>query len=71
MRQPSYDINKYNLIVREGKAVLIDFECAQRCDGKEELEAEYESLEDSLNDTSARDGVGEPQLVPPDERSDN
>ncbi|KAL6806792.1 hypothetical protein GGI42DRAFT_322071 [Trichoderma sp. SZMC 28013] len=48
------DINKYNFLIREGKAILVDFETAQRCCEKEELEAEYEQLEASLSDTSRR-----------------
>lgn len=51
------DINKYNFLVREGKAVLVDFETAQRCSEKKELEAEYEHLELSLGDSSRRGGT--------------
>lgn len=48
------DVNKYNFLIREGKAMLVDFEASQRCNKKQELEAEYEQLEDSLSDTSTR-----------------
>ncbi|KAL6696518.1 hypothetical protein J3F84DRAFT_299583 [Trichoderma pleuroticola] len=48
------DINKYNFLIREGKAMLVDFEASQRCNEKEELEAEYEQLAASLSDTSQR-----------------
>ncbi|KAK6078714.1 hypothetical protein SCUP234_06052 [Seiridium cupressi] len=51
------DINKYNFLVREGKAVLVDSETAQRCIEKGELEAEYELLERSLGDSSRRGGT--------------
>lgn len=51
------DINKHNFLVREGKAVLVDFETAQRCSEKKELEAEYEHLERSLSDSSRRGGT--------------
>jgi hypothetical protein len=54
----------------EGRQCLLILKCAQRCAGKEELEAEYGNVEDSLNDTSARGGVDEPNSAPPDE-SDN
>lgn len=40
--------------------VLVDFETAQRCSVKEELEAEYRRLEQSLKDASRRGGVGSP-----------
>lgn len=51
------DINKYNFLVREGEAVLVDFETAQRCGTKKQLEAEYEHLEHSLSDPSRRGGT--------------
>ena len=51
------DINKYNFLVREGRAVLIDFETALRCSEKKELQAEYEHLEHSLSDSSRRGGT--------------
>lgn len=53
------DINKHNFLVRgDGEAVMIDFEAAERGRTGEELEAEYGRLEESLNDTSGRGGVG-------------
>ncbi|KAI0490601.1 hypothetical protein F4859DRAFT_13847 [Xylaria cf. heliscus] len=54
------DINKYNFLVRDGKAVLVDFETARRCSEKEELESEFQRLEHSLRDPSRRGGVGRP-----------
>lgn len=48
------DINRYNFLVRDGKAVLVDFETAQRCGDEGELKAEYERLELSLSDPSRR-----------------
>lgn len=48
------DINKYNFLIRQGKAVLVDFEAARRCSQEKELQAEYERLEHSLSDTSRR-----------------
>ncbi|KAJ4861797.1 hypothetical protein T069G_02751 [Trichoderma breve] len=48
------DINKYNFLIREGKAMLVDVEASQRCNEKQELEAEYEQLEASLSDTSTK-----------------
>ncbi|KAL6804000.1 hypothetical protein J3E68DRAFT_422923 [Trichoderma sp. SZMC 28012] len=50
------DINKYNFLIRERKAILVDFEASQRCNEKQELEAEYEQLEASLSDISQRGG---------------
>ncbi|EFY85437.1 hypothetical protein MAC_08502 [Metarhizium acridum CQMa 102] len=48
------DINKYNFLIREGKAVLVDFEAARKCSEEKELQAEYERLERSLRDASRR-----------------
>ncbi|KAH6892347.1 hypothetical protein B0T10DRAFT_483637 [Thelonectria olida] len=54
------DINKHNFLIREdlGTAVLIDFETAQKCADAEQLEAEYEGLQASLEDMSGRGGAG-------------
>jgi serine/threonine protein kinase len=51
------DINKNNFLVREGKAVLIDFETARRCTETKELKAEYDQLEHSLSDSSCGGGA--------------
>ncbi|KAK9437421.1 alpha-galactosidase a precursor [Metarhizium brunneum] len=48
------DINKYNFLIRQGKAVLVDFEAARKCSQEKELQAEYERLEQSLRDDSRR-----------------
>lgn len=51
------DVNRFNFLVRgDGKAVLADFETAERCGDVEELEAEDTQLEESLNDVSFRGG---------------
>ncbi|KAI1132349.1 hypothetical protein F5Y10DRAFT_274933 [Nemania abortiva] len=39
------DTNKQNFLVHDGKAVLVDFDKARRCDEKEELESEFRNLE--------------------------
>ena len=52
------DINRFNFLIRNGGACLIDFETAKKCSEVEELEAEYKQLEASLNDPSFRGGVG-------------
>ncbi|KAI1756815.1 hypothetical protein F4782DRAFT_484242 [Xylaria castorea] len=54
------DINKHNFLVRDGKAVLIDFESARRCREKKEFKSEFQGLEHSLSDTSRRGGMGSP-----------
>lgn len=54
------DINKHNFLVKNGTVVLVDFETAQKCSVKEELESEYRRLEQSLKDPSRKGGVGSP-----------
>ncbi|KAH7375369.1 hypothetical protein B0T11DRAFT_345320 [Plectosphaerella cucumerina] len=48
------DINKYNLLLRHDRVVMVDFETAERCNKSEELGAELQLLEQSLRDTSRR-----------------
>ncbi|KAG6012531.1 hypothetical protein E4U54_007487 [Claviceps lovelessii] len=52
------DINRFNFLVQGGKARLVDFQSATKCTNKEELEAEYGRLEESLRDSSFRGGAG-------------
>lgn len=58
------DINKHNFLIKNGEAVLIDFETAQKCSEKAELESEYNNLESSLRDPSRRGRVGIPHQMP-------
>lgn len=51
------DVNKHNFLIREGRAILIDFECASKCENPEVLEKELESLEEQLRNVSGRGGV--------------
>ncbi|ESZ89743.1 alpha-galactosidase A precursor [Sclerotinia borealis F-4128] len=51
------DLNKYNFLISEGRAVLIDFETAQRSEDSEAIEKEMEGLELQLLDMSGRGGV--------------
>lgn len=51
------DLNKHNIVIRDGKAVLIDFQTTEYCDDQDELDAEYAKLESCLLDTSGRGGV--------------
>ena len=53
------DINKHNFLVGKECVVMIDFETAKWCDTKEEPEAEYSRLKESLRDESRRGGVGD------------
>lgn len=49
-----YVLSMATLTNIEEKAILVDLEASQRCNEKQELEAEYEQLEASLSDTAQR-----------------
>lgn len=51
------DVNRHNFLIHDGEATLIDFDCASRPAGAEELEAELQGLRDQLRDTSGRGGM--------------
>ncbi|KAK0753435.1 hypothetical protein B0T18DRAFT_452276 [Schizothecium vesticola] len=52
------DINKHNFLVRDdGRVVLLDFETATKDVSRDELEAEYQRLTESLQDPSLRRAV--------------
>jgi predicted Ser/Thr protein kinase len=52
------DVNKHNFLVRnqDGRAIIIDFDCASRVDDADELEHELSHLKAQLSDTSGRGG---------------
>ncbi|KAK4997906.1 hypothetical protein LTR66_002766 [Elasticomyces elasticus] len=50
------DINKHNFIIHDGRANLLDFECARKCEDREILGEEFEMLAERLGDTSGRGG---------------
>lgn len=56
------DINKHNFLMREGEAILVDFESAERSQEREELALEIQRLEQSLSDPSTKGGVGKAVL---------
>jgi tRNA A-37 threonylcarbamoyl transferase component Bud32 len=51
------DINKHNFLIQNGRALLIDFETAERCNNQKDLEEELQSVEKALRDTSGRGGT--------------
>ncbi len=53
------DINRYNFLIRDTTAVLVDYESAQRSRTAEELTAEAELLASELQNESGRGGPGE------------
>ncbi|KAJ9639530.1 hypothetical protein H2201_002814 [Coniosporium apollinis] len=51
------DVDKHSFLVHEGRALVIDFEAARKCEDPEALEKEMGSLEGPLGDTSGRRGI--------------
>ncbi|GAB1211934.1 hypothetical protein ATERTT37_001058 [Aspergillus terreus] len=52
------DINRFNFLVQDSKATLIDFDTARKCDDRKVLLQELEGLPASLEDLSYRGGGG-------------
>ncbi|KAJ5443850.1 alpha-galactosidase A precursor [Penicillium daleae] len=52
------DTNRFNFLVRDSKATLIDFDTAQKCDDRDLLLQESENLVACLKDLSGRGGGG-------------
>lgn len=52
------DTNRFNFLIRDSKAVLIDFDSARKCDDRDALLKEFEHLPNSLEDSSHRGGGG-------------
>jgi serine/threonine protein kinase len=51
------DTNKHNFLIHHGKATLIDFDAAVRCDDPKLLINEFRMLEQELRDASSRGGA--------------
>ncbi|SMR56357.1 unnamed protein product [Zymoseptoria tritici ST99CH_3D1] len=51
------DTNKHNFLIKDERAVLIDFDNARKCDDQEEFAKELNGLTEQLNDTSGRGGM--------------
>ena len=51
------DLNRHNFLISSGRATLIDFDTARRCDSEDELKTEFESLPERLADTSNLGGI--------------
>ena len=51
------DINRHNILIRDGKATLIDFDNTSRCDNVEALSEEFQRLAGALGDISGKGGI--------------
>ncbi|PWY68647.1 alpha-galactosidase A precursor [Aspergillus heteromorphus CBS 117.55] len=52
------DTNRFNFLIRDSKAILIDFDTAQKCDDPARLLQEMEDVSACLEDLNARGGGG-------------
>jgi len=52
------DINRFNFLVRDSRAILIDFDAARKCHDRDILLQEFESLPGYLANPSSRGGGG-------------
>lgn len=52
------DINRFNFLVRNSRAILIDFDTARKCHDRDMLLQEFENLPGYLADPSSRGGGG-------------
>lgn len=52
------DTNRFNFLIHNSKATLIDFDTAQECDDPDVLLQELQNLTSCLEDLSARGGGG-------------
>lgn len=52
------DVNRFNFLVRDEEAILIDFDTTRKCDDSDLLAEELQALEEALATKSARGGGG-------------
>jgi tRNA A-37 threonylcarbamoyl transferase component Bud32 len=52
------DTNRFNFLIRDSKAILIDFDTAKKCDDRDLLLPELDSLTACFEDLSGRGGEG-------------
>ncbi|KAJ5881026.1 alpha-galactosidase A precursor [Penicillium subrubescens] len=52
------DTNRFNFLIRDSKAILIDFDTAKKCDDRDLLLPELDSLTACFEDSSGRGGEG-------------
>lgn len=50
------DVNKFNFLIADGHVIIVDFECARKCEDPSSFETELRSLAEQLSDTSGRGG---------------
>ncbi|KAK3641220.1 hypothetical protein LTR56_011460 [Elasticomyces elasticus] len=51
------DVNRYNFLIHDGQAILIDFDCARKCEDQTEFKEEQQSMREQLSDESGLGGT--------------
>ncbi|KAJ5602832.1 Lipopolysaccharide kinase [Penicillium hordei] len=52
------DVNRFNFLIRDSRAILIDFDTARKCDDSNLLAEELRSLQEALESSSTKGGGG-------------
>ena len=52
------DVNRFNFLIRDGKAILYDYDTARECDDPKSLAEELRSLQEALESSSSKGGGG-------------
>ncbi|OQE39952.1 hypothetical protein PENCOP_c006G05214 [Penicillium coprophilum] len=52
------DVNRFNFLIRDSKAILIDFDTARKCGDVRSLDQELQGLQEALESLSSRGGRG-------------
>lgn len=52
------DVNRFNFLIRGGKAILFDFDTARKCDDPKLLAEELRNLQEALESSSDKGGGG-------------
>jgi tRNA A-37 threonylcarbamoyl transferase component Bud32 len=52
------DVNRFNFLIRDERAVLFDFDTARKCDDSKLLAGELRNLQEALESSSDKGGGG-------------
>lgn len=52
------DVNRFNFLIRDSRAILIDFDTTRKCDDSDLLAEELRNLQEALESSSMKGGGG-------------
>lgn len=52
------DVNRFNFLIRDSRAILVDFDTARKCDDSNLLVEELHGLHEALESSSKKGGGG-------------